>query len=155
MAPGNPSFIKTTKLPFSWRRTVSILVERYPSTSTSVISLSPDRIAKGDVKVEWCPTEDMTGDYWTKPLQGALFKRFRDLIMGVMPNLSPEVPSLARQRGRVRTLIKPKPNQMSAGVCWRTKISPHPALKDLKTGHRPVMPPCSMDCPCCSLLLHC
>ena len=33
-----------------------------------------DRIAKGDVKVEWCPTEDMTGDFWTKPLQGALFR---------------------------------------------------------------------------------
>ena len=48
-----------------------------------------DRIAKGDVKVEWCPTEDMTGDFWTKPLQGALFRRFRDLIMGVIPQREP------------------------------------------------------------------
>ena len=48
-----------------------------------------DRIAKGDVKVEWCPTEDMTGDFWTKPLQGALFRRFRDLIMGVIPQPKP------------------------------------------------------------------
>ena len=48
-----------------------------------------DRIAKGDVKVEWCPTEDMTGDFWTKPLQGALFRRFRDLIMGVIPQPEP------------------------------------------------------------------
>ena len=48
-----------------------------------------DRIQKGDVEVEWCPTADMTGDFFTKPLQGALFKKFRDLIMGVVPH--PEV----------------------------------------------------------------
>ena len=48
-----------------------------------------DRIAKGEVKVEWCPTEDMTGDFWTKPLQGAQFRRFRDLIMGVVPQPDP------------------------------------------------------------------
>ena len=31
----------------------------------------------------------MTGDFFTKPLQGALFKRFRDLIMGVVPHPEP------------------------------------------------------------------
>jgi hypothetical protein len=41
-----------------------------------------DRISVGDVSVEWCPTEDMTGDFWTKPLQGSQFRRMRDLIMG-------------------------------------------------------------------------
>ena len=41
------------------------------------------------MKVEWCPTEDMTGDFWTKTLQGALFRRFRDLIMGVVPQRDP------------------------------------------------------------------
>jgi hypothetical protein len=48
-----------------------------------------DMIEKGEVKVEWCPTEDMTADFWTKPLQGALFKKFRDLIMGVLPQPDP------------------------------------------------------------------
>ena len=48
-----------------------------------------DRIAKRDVSVEWCPTGDMTGDFWTKPLQGAQFRRFRDLIMGVIPQPDP------------------------------------------------------------------
>ena len=48
-----------------------------------------DRIAKGEVKVEWCPTEDMTGDFWTKPLQGAQFRRFRDVIIGAVPQLDP------------------------------------------------------------------
>jgi hypothetical protein len=43
-----------------------------------------DRVSKGEVSLEWCPTLDMIGDYMTKPLQGALFKKFRDLIMGVI-----------------------------------------------------------------------
>ena len=28
-----------------------------------------DRIQKGDVELEWCPTAEMTGDFFTKPLQ--------------------------------------------------------------------------------------
>ena len=43
-----------------------------------------DRITKGEVRVQWCPTKDMVADFMTKPLQGSLFKKFRDLIMGAM-----------------------------------------------------------------------
>lgn len=50
-----------------------------------------DRISAKEVSVAWCPTEDMTGDYWTKPLQGAQFRRMRDLIMGVVPQPDPRV----------------------------------------------------------------
>ena len=31
----------------------------------------------------YCNTKEMLADYFTKPLQGSLFKRFRDVIMGV------------------------------------------------------------------------
>ena len=48
-----------------------------------------DRVRRGDVSVEWCPTEDMTGDFLTKPLQGASFVKFRDLIMGVKDHPDP------------------------------------------------------------------
>jgi len=48
-----------------------------------------DRVQKGDVSIEWCPTGDMIGDYMTKPLQGALFRKFRDQIMGVIPARDP------------------------------------------------------------------
>ena len=41
-----------------------------------------NRIARGEVRVEWCPTADMVVDFMTKPLRGTTFKRFRDLIMG-------------------------------------------------------------------------
>ena len=46
--------------------------------------LFTNRISKGEVQVEWCPTKDMVADFLTKPFQGASFKRFRDLIMGVL-----------------------------------------------------------------------
>ena len=48
-----------------------------------------DRIEKKDLSVEWCPTGDMIGDFMTKPNQGALFKKFRDQIMGIVPAKSP------------------------------------------------------------------
>ena len=44
-----------------------------------------DRIAKGEVRVEWCPTQEMVGDCMTKPLQGVLFQKFYDMIMGIHP----------------------------------------------------------------------
>ena len=48
-----------------------------------------DRVKEGDVSLIWCPTGDMIGDYMTKPLQGALFRKFRDQIMGVISARDP------------------------------------------------------------------
>jgi hypothetical protein len=44
-----------------------------------------DCIASKEVTVQYCPTKQMVADYFTKPLQGALFYKFRDQIMGVAP----------------------------------------------------------------------
>ena len=41
-----------------------------------------DCIDKKYFKVEYCPTDDMTGDYASKPLQGHKFKKHRKAIMG-------------------------------------------------------------------------
>jgi hypothetical protein len=48
-----------------------------------------DRVKKEEVSVVWCPKGDMIGDFATKPLQGALFRKFRDQIMGVTPARGP------------------------------------------------------------------
>ena len=32
--------------------------------------------------MEYCPTDDMIGDYMSKPLQGYKFRKFRSQIMG-------------------------------------------------------------------------
>ena len=42
-----------------------------------------DRIANGDISLIHCPTGLMIADFFTKPLQGHLFNKFRDIIMGV------------------------------------------------------------------------
>ena len=31
-----------------------------------------DRVAKGDLRIVWCPTDKMIADFLTKPLQGKL-----------------------------------------------------------------------------------
>ena len=49
-----------------------------------------DRIQQNELSVVWCPTGNMIGDFATKPLQGATFKKFRDYIMGVVPVGVPE-----------------------------------------------------------------
>ena len=41
-----------------------------------------DRIKTDDISIRYCPTQNMIADFFTKPLQGALFRSFRDVILG-------------------------------------------------------------------------
>ena len=41
-----------------------------------------DQIKKGNVTVEYCPTEEMKADFFTKPLTGSKFYKFRKEILG-------------------------------------------------------------------------
>ena len=41
-----------------------------------------NRIKSGNLDVVYCPTEKMLADFFTKPLQGKIFKNFRSAIMG-------------------------------------------------------------------------
>ena len=41
-----------------------------------------DRVETNEIRIEYCQTEKMLADFFTKPLQGELFRRFRDVIMG-------------------------------------------------------------------------
>ena len=47
-----------------------------------------DCVNRGEVEVEYCPTEKMAGDFFTKPLQGNQFHKFRKLILGMEKNTS-------------------------------------------------------------------
>jgi hypothetical protein len=42
-----------------------------------------DRVDAGEVEIEYLPTGEMRADIMTKPLQGDLFKRMREALMGV------------------------------------------------------------------------
>ena len=52
-----------------------------------------DRVDKGEVKVEYCPTLQMLSDFFTEPLQGALYNKFRNVIMGYEPISSLKIKS--------------------------------------------------------------
>ena len=41
-----------------------------------------DRLNTEKITVEYCPTGKMIADFFTKPLQGNLFRKFRDLVLG-------------------------------------------------------------------------
>ena len=53
-----------------------------------------DRIRNGELRVAYCPTEEMVADFYTKPLQGRLFRKLRNIIMGLPPatEMNTEVP---------------------------------------------------------------
>jgi hypothetical protein len=42
-----------------------------------------DLISRNELAVKYCPTDDMIGDFMTKPLVGAKFYKFRDLILNL------------------------------------------------------------------------
>ena len=67
-----------------------------------------DRIKRGDIHLLYCPTEDMVADFFSKPLQGKLFTRFRDMIMGqttVPPVEDPSLGSNAPAQERVGSSV--------------------------------------------------
>jgi len=59
-----------------------------------------DQVDQKKLEIVHCPTEEMLADYFTKPLQGKLFHRFRDVIMGWkhISTLKDEVPSSPKER---------------------------------------------------------
>jgi hypothetical protein len=81
-----------------------------------------DRIKKGDISVEWCPTEDMTGDFMTKPNQGSTFVKFRDQLMGVVEargpgSRKPKIPKInEKPKANEWTLVERRRSKKSVGV---------------------------------------
>ena len=44
-----------------------------------------DRLKKENIEVEYCSTERMLANFFTKPLQGSLFRKMCDVVMGEQP----------------------------------------------------------------------
>jgi len=74
--------------------TSSILIEKNGRSSCSKRTrhmniryfFVKDQVESKRVRIEHCPTADMIADYFTKPLQGAPFRKLRDLIMNLDPS---------------------------------------------------------------------
>ena len=48
-----------------------------------------DLIQRGEVTIEYCPTDAMLADYMSKPLVGSKFLHFRKMIMGIITFINP------------------------------------------------------------------
>jgi len=48
-----------------------------------------DLIQRGEVTIEYCPTDAMLADYMSKPLVGSKFLHFRKMIMGITTFINP------------------------------------------------------------------
>ena len=74
-----------------------------------------DRVDKGEVKVEYCPTYLMIADFFTKPLQGSMFRLFRDVIMGYRPleDIMLEIPMKERVGNRI---VSQEASKLETGI---------------------------------------
>jgi hypothetical protein len=53
--------------------------------------LVKDKIARGDLEIQYAPTEEMWSDVLTKPLQGALFRKMRAQLMNIAVDYNDEL----------------------------------------------------------------
>ena len=45
--------------------------------------LTADKVERKELKILFCPTDEMTADFITKPLQGSKFVPFRNQLQGI------------------------------------------------------------------------
>jgi hypothetical protein len=71
-----------------------------------------DRVNMKEISIDWCPTKEMVADFMTKPLQGSLFKKLRDYIMGRVRCIKPktDVVSLGQKKASKKLVKKSKVN---------------------------------------------
>ena len=106
-----------------------------------------DRVMQGKVSLVWYPTGDMIRDFATKPLQGSLFKKFGDQIMGFVdakdpgPGKRPATePVKTRSNSSATKSVESKSKSASKSAKSKSKLATKSASKTL-TGeskcHRP------------------
>ena len=66
-----------------------------------------DRVQQNEVSIKYCPTKEMVADYFTKPLQGALFYKLRAMVMNMdMVNTTNNIdPSLQECQSTMMTTV--------------------------------------------------
>jgi len=85
-----------------------------------------DRVAKKEVELVYCPTGDMMADILTKPLQGSLFKKFRDAILNIQQDASrPSTSGMTMMHRSVLLKEPKKPRDKIRVMCvkWKWQFS--------------------------------
>ena len=85
-----------------------------------------DRVKNGEVRIEYCPTGDMVADFFTKPLQGSLFRKLCGIILNV-PGRSPNTDAPVASQECVGKVVSyanvvqgthRQGSDMADAVCW-------------------------------------
>ena len=65
-----------------------------------------DRVDRKEVEVMYCPMRLILGDFFTGALQGSLFNKFRDIIMGYehIGEILLDLPYPLKERVEIRDL---------------------------------------------------
>ena len=82
-----------------------------------------DQIVNKELWVEYCPTGNMVADFFTKPLQGALFGRLRDIILNIDSG-----PSTITQSRDHRSVL----NEFTDGGQTWAQVVAHPPISSLR-----------------------
>jgi hypothetical protein len=123
--------------------TSSILIEKNGRSSCSKRTrhmniryfFVKDQVDAKRVRIEHCPTADMIADYFTKPLQGAPFRKLRDLIMNIDPS-SPYHSNNSAHRSVLRNVSNIPPSEHSSDVT-KLDTSPPRSYKEALLGSQP------------------
>ena len=75
-----------------------------------------DRCQSGDISIEYCPTDQMRADYFTKPLQGNLFLVMRDTIMNIPASCKYHSSHMKMKRSVLKSDSVPDTTGMSPDV---------------------------------------
>jgi hypothetical protein len=59
-----------------------------------------DQVERKNLQIQYCPTDKMTADFMSKPLQGSKFRIFRQQILGERSQMSKESHSSGEQKKR-------------------------------------------------------
>jgi len=74
-----------------------------------------DRIKTEKIKIVHCPTLEMLADFFTKPLQGQLFRKFRAVVMGEAHTSTLKSPSAVPTEERVEENTESVPTGQTKG----------------------------------------
>ena len=82
-----------------------------------------DQIGQEKIRVQYCPTDEMVADFFTKPLQGSKFRQFRDAILNVPQIMKSVTTELVH-------VIAPVAGQECVGTSERIGASVRPSDPD-------------------------
>ena len=99
-----------------------------------------DRIRDSGLRVVYCPTESMLADFFTKPLQGSLFRLFRDVLLG-RAHISALFPApFPSSSSKERVEVQTKSTGHSQ-ITWADLVRNKRSEKDLDNGMcQPLIP---------------